>query len=110
MCGQLLNTVTVLVLVASAAGCTRLPPERQPGMRGSLPVESLDDSLTIPAEWGTLAAVDHDPSDRAHTRLWFEDEEGTIRLVAYNRHGSRLQTRVAVMAPAARASAKARHA
>ena len=97
MCGQLLNTVTVLVLVASAAGCTRLPPERQPGMRGSLPVESLDDSLTIPAEWGTLAAVENHPSAPNHTRLWFEDEEGTIRLVWYNSVNSQLLTQAAVI-------------
>ena len=94
---QPLNTVMVLGLVACVAACTRLPPESQPGMPGSLPVEILDNVLTIPAEWGTLAAVDNDPSAPNHTRLWFEDEEGTIRLVAYNRYGSHLQTRVAVI-------------
>ncbi len=97
MRGQLLNTVAVLVLVAAAAACTPLPPESQPGMPGSVPAEMLDDALTIPAEWGTLAAVENHPSAPNHTRLWFEDEEGTIRLVAYNRYGSHLQRTVAVI-------------
>ncbi len=94
MRSQLLNTVTVLVLMASAAACTRLPPESLPGMPGSVADQRLDDSLSIPAEWGTLAGVDNDPT---FTRLWFEDEEGTIRLVAYNHYFSRLRMTVAVI-------------
>ena len=94
MRGQPLNTVMVLGLVVCAASCTRLPPESLPGMPGSVALQSLDDSLSIPAEWGTLAGVDNDPT---FTRLWFEDEEGTIRLVAYNHYFSHLRMTVAVI-------------
>lgn len=99
MPGQLLNTVTVIVLVASAAACTRLPQEGSPGMPGSVPAEVLDDAAvtTIPAEWGTLVGADNDPLSRNHTLLWFEDEEGTIRFIAYNHVSSRFQTTAAVI-------------
>ena len=97
MRGQPLNTVMVLGLVACAAACTRLPPESQPGMPGSLPVETLDDLLTIPAEWGTLAAVSNDPLSTNITRLWVEDEEGTVRLVFYNNLTSRFHHQAGVI-------------
>ena len=97
MRGQPLNTVMVLGLVACAAACTRLPPESLPGMPGSLPVEILDDALTIPAGWGTLAAVSSDPISTNITRLWVEDEEGTIRLVSYNNRTSRFHHEAVVI-------------
>ena len=95
MRGQLLNTVMVLGLVACAAACTRLAPGSQPGLSGSVPAEILDDSLTIPVEWGTLMAVH--PAPPNHTRLWFEDEAGTIRLVAYNLRNASFMKTVAVI-------------
>jgi len=97
MPGQLLNTVTVLVLVAIAAGCTRLPQESRPGMPGSVSAETLNSFQTIPAEWGTLAGVGDVSNTPNMTRLWFEGEDGTVRLILYNSFNSRLLDSVAVI-------------
>ncbi len=85
-----------LGMAVLSLSCTRLP-ERATTLRipGGLPVEALPDSVSIPAAWGNLVGVTEWTS--ARTRLWFQDAEGTVRMVTYNNNISRLVTAVAVI-------------
>ncbi len=80
------NPVLLLVVLLSFS-CARLPEwEREPGM---LAVETLEDEQSVPAEWGQPVAVSESPSGRI-TRVWYQGEDGTIRMVRYNNVRGRL--------------------
>ncbi len=81
------NLVLLLVVLLSFS-CARLPKwEREPGM---LAVQMLEDEQSVPAEWGQPAAVSESPSGRI-TRVWYQGEDGTIRMVRFNNVRGRLQ-------------------
>ncbi len=86
-----------LGMAVLSLSCTRLP-ERSTTLRipGGLPVEALPDSVSIPAAWGNLVGATQGASPWI-TRLWFQDAEGTIRMVMYNNRSSRLVTVAAVI-------------
>ncbi len=86
-----------LGMAVLSLSCTRLP-ERLTTLRtpGGLPVETLLDSLSIPAAWGNLVGVTQGASPLI-TRLWFQDAEGTVRMVMYNNQKSQLVTDAAVI-------------
>ena len=49
-----------------------------------MPRDKLTEIHSIPAEWGDLIAVTrHATFPRAH-RLWFQDEDGNIRVIVYD--------------------------
>ena len=81
------NLVLLLVVLLSFS-CARLPGERklEPGM---LAVQRLEDEQLVPAEWGQPAAVSESPSGRV-TRVWYEGEDGTIRMVRFSNFKGRL--------------------
>ena len=75
--------LVLLPIVLLSFSCARLDESgRQPEV-GTLATEMLDDEQSVPTEFGQLVAVSESPSGR-HTRLWFQDEEGVIRLVNFN--------------------------
>ena len=39
---------------------------------------------SIPAEWGKLVSVSSCPAFEKWVQLWFQDEEGVVRMVPYN--------------------------
>lgn len=80
---QSLKYLIFLGLIVPSLSCTRLPEVTVEGTPGTLPVESLPDSLTVPAEWGDLVGVTGSAS-LGTVLLWFQDEEATIRRVRYN--------------------------
>ena len=86
-----------LGMAVLSLSCTRLP-ERLTTLRipGGLPVEVLPDSVSVPAAWGNLVGVTQGASPLI-TRLWFQDAEGTVRMVMYNNNNSRLATDAAVI-------------
>ncbi len=81
MFGRLRKCLVFLGLVAISVSCRSLDQEAPPG---GAPVESLADAVSVPSEWGNLIDVIQHPSREQITFLWFQDDEGTIRIVRYN--------------------------
>ena len=79
----------LLPVVLLSFSCARLPESGRPPEAGMLPVEMLVDEQSVPTEFGQLVAVSESPSGR-FTQLWFQDEEGIIRMVAFNNTTARL--------------------
>ena len=87
----------LLPVVVLSVSCERLPDSaavvvEEPGM---IPVEMLEDQQSVPTEWGKLVAVSTGTGPT--TRLWFQDEEGTVRMVNYNNVTSLIKPRVRVL-------------
>ena len=89
MFGRLPKHLVLLGLVALSVSCTRLPQAGAAGAAGGLPVESLADEISVPSEWGNLIDVTEHPS-LDQLWLWFQDDEGSIRVVEYNVGAKRL--------------------
>ena len=81
--------LVLLPVVLLSFSCTRLPESGGSLQAGMLPAEMLDDEQSVPTEFGQLVAVSESPSGR-FTQLWFQDEEGIIRMVAFNNTTARL--------------------
>ena len=85
----------LLPVVVLSVSFARLPDTagavEEPGM---VPVQMLEDQRSVPTEWGKLVAVD---LSNTGSRLWFQDEEGTIRRVHYNNRTRRLEQTVRVI-------------
>ena len=94
MFGRLPKYVVFLGLVAISVSCKRLDQEAPPG---GAPVESLADAVSVPSEWGNLIDVVQHPTMTQITWLWFQDDEGTIRVVRYNTRTTRLSTDATVI-------------
>ncbi len=88
--------LVLLPVVLLSFSCARLPESARSLQPGMLPVEMLDDEQSVPTEFGQLVAVSESPSGR-NTRLWFQDEEGTIRRVRFNNRTRRLERIVRVI-------------
>ena len=70
------------VLVLLALSCAKLP-EPPTLAQKSVEVAKLPDENAIPMEWGNLISVSSVPTYPSSVQLWFQDEKGTIRMVAY---------------------------
>ena len=81
--------LVLLPVVLLSFSCARLPESGRSPQAGMLPVEMLDNEQSVPTAYGQLVAVSESPAGQ-HTRLWFQDEEGTIRVVAFNNSTARL--------------------
>ena len=73
-------------IVLSLVACTAIP---EPGSPGTVAVEQLPSLDAVPPHWGTLVSTNPIPSARA-TALWFRDDSGTIRMVAFDHETSQL--------------------
>jgi len=69
-------------LLVGGISCTRL------GESGSaeqkLVMEELTETGSIPLKWGKLVSVSSVPGVANWVQLWFQDEEGIIRMVPYS--------------------------
>ncbi len=83
------KNLVLLPVVLFSFSCARLPesPKREPGM---LAVQMLEDEQSVWAEWGQPAAVSEFASGRI-TRVWYQSEDGTIRLVRLSNARGRLE-------------------
>jgi hypothetical protein len=88
----------LVILLVGLSACAEIP---RPNLvvEGGLLVEELPASGSVPGEWGDLVAVSNS-SQFAHLfQLWFQDEQGTIRMVVFDNRmrqlhvGSRVITR-----------------
>ncbi len=94
MFGRLRKYLVFLGLVALSVSCRRLD---QAVPSGGAPVESLADAVSVPSEWGNLIDVMQHPARAQIAWLWFQDDEGTIRVVRYNARTTRLSTEATVI-------------
>ncbi len=88
--------LVLLPVVLLSFSCARLPESGRTPQAGMLPFEELDNEQSVPTEFGQLVAVSESPSGR-HTRLWFQNEEGIIRIVAFDNSTARLALSVWVI-------------
>ena len=82
MLQRLAGILVVIAILASGAVCKKMG---EPGDgEQKLSVEELPRADSIPKEWGKLLSVSSIPGVEKWAQLWFEDDEGDIRLVPYN--------------------------
>lgn len=82
---MLLRTCFCVVAVALLLplSCTKLP-ERIPLEKGSIAVERMQGADSIPSNWGSLISVTNRPDVSHVFQLWFQDEDGNVRMAVYN--------------------------
>ena len=95
MLGRLSICLLVAILVLINLSCAKLTKEK-PAEVGEVAVEELPYKDSIPSNWGKLVTVSSAPGIDHWVQLWFEDEEGNIRMVAYNIVQNRLSSQAKV--------------
>ena len=76
--------LVLVVLVLLASSCTKLP-EYVPAGKGDVAMETLSDKSSIPLKWGNLVSVTSSGGDAPDVfQLWFQDEQGNVRMVNYD--------------------------
>ena len=80
--------VFLLILAAFQLSCTKL--QRAPGQAGSLPILSLSQPDSIPADWGKLVSTTISPDHAMLVLLWFQNEQGDIHLASYDMSQNKL--------------------
>jgi hypothetical protein len=79
---RLVGCFVMSVILIFGASCTKLG---QPGPgEQKLVLEKLPEAGSIPVKWGKLVSVSSVPPLDNWVQLWFQDDEGTIRIVPYN--------------------------
>jgi len=76
--------LTVLALLVTTWGCSRLPQQEAARHPGPMPTETLPDSLTVPAAWGNLVSVTVNPDYGDAIYLWYQDPQGNTRIVVFD--------------------------
>ncbi len=82
--------------VLGLAACRPLDPPVLVDASVVVAYEELPDSRTIPDSWGRLVGVTPGPWPRV-TQLWFENEDGVIRVAMFNDQLRQLARRAAVV-------------
>ena len=83
--------MTAVLLLAVLGSCAPLPGS-DVDESAELPMIQLEDGYTIPAEWGSLAAVSNSSKFPDVFQLWFENETGEIHLVVFDNKSRTLLT------------------
>jgi len=90
MSHRLIGCFVMLALLAGGISCTRLG---EPGLgEQKLVVERLMETDSIPLKWGKLVSVSSVPGINNWAQLWFQDDEGIIRVVPYDVGGNYLSS------------------
>jgi hypothetical protein len=66
--------------------CAKLP---EPGSASTLMVQELPSLNEVPVGWGALVSTSPMPNANA-SALWFQDDSGTVRMVAVDHELSKL--------------------
>ncbi len=85
-----------LGLALLCLSCTRLPRQASGTVAVEM-VQTLQDLGSVPAAWGNLVSAGVDAISPQITRLFFQDEEGAIRVVFYDSQFSQLWPTVGVI-------------
>lgn len=89
--GKIANVLVILLVLQLS--CTKYP--RAPA-EGALPAIDLVQTDSIPSEWGKLVSVAISPDFPRRVQLWFQDENGDIRLAFYEMNQRKLAPKVVV--------------
>jgi len=74
--------LALCIALLAGASCARMG---QPGPdEQTLTLQKLPNADSIPARWGKLVSVSSVPGVENWAQLWFQDDEGTVRMVPYN--------------------------
>jgi hypothetical protein len=81
------------VMALLSLSCAKLP---EPGMeeKGLVALEELRDVGSIPAEFGSLISVTNSPKAPTWFQLWFQDEDGNVRMLNYSSDFNNLHQQV----------------
>jgi hypothetical protein len=92
---RLAGCLVMCAILVLSVSCRRLG---EPG-RGEqhLALEKLTQPDSIPAKWGKLVSVSSVPAFENWVQLWFQDDEGNIRVVPYNVRGNYLSSQAMVI-------------
>jgi hypothetical protein len=75
--------LVVMVLALLPLSCTKIPQWATPG-QGNVAIEPMPTKDSIPLKWGNLVSVATSPEVRYGFELWFQDEQGNLRMVVYD--------------------------
>jgi hypothetical protein len=70
--------MTSFLLALNSLSCNKV--ETVP--EGRITIVKLDNVSSIPADYGSLVSVTINPTFARVSQLWFEDKDGTIRIVS----------------------------
>ena len=82
MLGRMGILLVVVVLVLFSLSCARISEASTPG-EGAFFKKALPHVDSIPSKWGNLVSVSNVAGSRYWIQLWFQDENGNLRVVAY---------------------------
>jgi len=84
MLNRIEKCVLLVILVLLLLSCTKIPQWATPG-QGNVAIETLPTKDSIPLKWGNLVSVTASPGGvRNVFELWFQDEQGNLRMVVYD--------------------------
>jgi hypothetical protein len=81
----------IVSLVILNVSCAKIE-EEQPVLSTVIILEKVPQADSIPSAWGKLIFVSSVPNFQNWALLWFQDDEGNIRMVPYNVIENRLST------------------
>jgi len=94
---SVLKRLAVMIVVLSVLpwACTRL--SRDSSGEGTLLIEDLAQTDSIPEDWGKLVSVTISPDFPRRSQLWFQDDKGTIHLAFFELQERRLAPKSVVL-------------
>jgi hypothetical protein len=85
--------LVVMVLVLLVLSCTKIPQFSAAG-QGTVAIEKLPAKDSIPLKWGNLVSVTVSPDAGYYFQLWFQDEQGNLRMAIYQMRTNSLSDEV----------------
>ncbi len=86
----------IMILVVFQLSCTKL--QQEPAQKeGALPILRLDQTNSIPSDWGKLISTTISPDMPRVVLLWFQDEKGDIHLASYNMRQNKISPNAVVI-------------
>lgn len=81
MSRRVIGGLIMLAILSGGISCTKIG---QPGVREQkLVTEEMTAADSIPSKWGKLVSVSSVTGIPNWAQLWFQDDEGVIRIVPY---------------------------
>jgi hypothetical protein len=91
MLGRAIISLLLAVAVLLSLSCTKLPEWEATG-EGDIAVEALPEINSIPLKWGNLVSVSTNLNQPYISWLWFQDENGSLRMVTYDMRANKFST------------------
>jgi len=89
MLGRGIICLSLSFAVLLSVSCTQMPEWAPPG-EGNIAFEKLPEKDSIPLKWGKLVSTNIDPNASYLCHLWFQDENGSLRMADYDYRTNKL--------------------